>query len=232
MHKAWSRLDEVPYCFPMSSVKFWSHMGQKKSPILTRIWIFQTVIGLPRSGKNQGNSSLSESQGILLQVRDFCNFLSKSGKSQGFRLWSLSGHNPPPNEVAGGILVWLRSCMGNWVTIRYNFSHKHLCHNWLFNSLTSCVGSCYQTETAYQWVCGTGSWWVALTLRHSQLVHSTLLNHCPGALLVSILTSNKTWRTRNAMRSSNGDCEKTMQHFAMMSASDLFVWYMRSSMAS
>ena len=58
------------------------------------------------------------------------------------------------------------------------------------------------------------------------------LNHCPGALLVSILTSNKTWRTRNAVRSSNGDCEKTTQHFAMMSASDLFVGYMLSSMAS
>ena len=55
--------------------------------------------------------------------------------------------------------------------------------------------------------------------------------HCPGALLVSILTSNKTWRTRNAVRSSNGDCEKTTQHFAMMSASYLFVGYMRSSMA-
>ena len=41
-----------------------------------------------------------------------------------------------------------------------------------------------------------------------------------GALLVSILTSNKTWRTRNAVRSSNSDCEKTTQHFAMMSASD------------
>ena len=39
-----------------------------------------------------------------------------------------------------------------------------------------CVGSCYQTETAIQWVCGTGSWWVALTLRYSQLVHSTLSN--------------------------------------------------------
>ena len=56
--------------------------------------------------------------------------------------------------------------------------------------------------------------------------------HYPGALLVSILTSNKTWRTRNVVRSSNGDCEKTTQHFAMMSASDLFVGYMRSSMAS
>ena len=58
------------------------------------------------------------------------------------------------------------------------------------------------------------------------------ISHCPGALLVSILTSNKTWRTRNAVRSSNGDCEKTTQHFAMMSASDLFIGCMWSSMAS
>ena len=59
-----------------------------------------------------------------------------------------------------------------------------------------------------------------------------IMKHCPGALLASILTSNKTWRTRNTVRSSNGDCEKTTQHFAMMSASEFFVGYMRSSMAS
>ena len=59
-----------------------------------------------------------------------------------------------------------------------------------------------------------------------------VVTHCPGALLVSILMGNKTWRTRNAVRYSNGDCGKTMQHFAMMSASDFFVWYMRSSMGS
>ena len=57
------------------------------------------------------------------------------------------------------------------------------------------------------------------------LVALVALSHCPGALLVSILTSNKTWRTRNAVRSSDGDCEKTTQYFAMMSASDLFVGY-------
>ena len=27
------------------------------------------------------------------------------------------------------------------------------------------------------WVCGTGSWWVTLTLQYSQFVHSTLLNY-------------------------------------------------------
>ena len=67
-------------------------------------------------------------------------------------------------------------CPRHWVTICYKFSRKHPCHNWLFSSLTFCVGSCYQTETAIQWVCGTGSWWVALTLQYSQLVHSTLSN--------------------------------------------------------
>ena len=49
------------------------------------------------------------------------------------------------------------------------------------------------------------------------------LNHFPGALLVSILPSKKTWRTRNAARSSNDDCEKTTQHFAMMSESDFLL---------
>ena len=56
--------------------------------------------------------------------------------------------------------------------------------------------------------------------------------HCPGALLVSILTSNNTWRTRNAVKSLNDDYEKTTQHFAMMSASDLFIGYMRLLIAS
>ena len=57
-------------------------------------------------------------------------------------------------------------------------------------------------------------------------------NHCPGVLLISILASNKTWRTRNAARSANGDCGKITQYFAMISASHFFVCYMRSSMGS
>ena len=68
---------------------------------------------------------------------------------------------PLHNEVVGGgILVSLH--LSICLSIRPSVS------------LTSCVGSCYQTESANQWVCGTGSWWVALTLRYSQLVHSTL----------------------------------------------------------
>ena len=40
-HKAWSSIEEVPYCFSRSSVKFQDHTG-KKSPILTQIEHFQT----------------------------------------------------------------------------------------------------------------------------------------------------------------------------------------------
>ena len=29
MHKAWSNTEEVPYCFPRSSIKFQGHTGQK-----------------------------------------------------------------------------------------------------------------------------------------------------------------------------------------------------------
>ena len=29
MHKAWCSIEEVPYCFPMSSIKFQGHTGQK-----------------------------------------------------------------------------------------------------------------------------------------------------------------------------------------------------------
>ena len=40
MHKAWCSTEEVPYCFPRSSVKF---QGQKKTSILTQIGRFRTV---------------------------------------------------------------------------------------------------------------------------------------------------------------------------------------------
>ena len=44
MHKAWSSMEKVSYCFSRSSVKFQGHMGQKKSSILTLTECFQTVI--------------------------------------------------------------------------------------------------------------------------------------------------------------------------------------------
>ena len=42
MHKAWSDIEEVPYCFSRSSDKFQGHTEQK-SPILTRIDRFRTI---------------------------------------------------------------------------------------------------------------------------------------------------------------------------------------------
>ena len=41
MHKAWSSIEEVPYRFSTSSVKFQGHMGQNRSLILTRIERFR-----------------------------------------------------------------------------------------------------------------------------------------------------------------------------------------------
>ena len=42
MHKVWSNIEDVPYCFSRSSVKFQDHTRQK-SPILTRNGRFRTV---------------------------------------------------------------------------------------------------------------------------------------------------------------------------------------------
>ena len=42
MHKAWCCLEEVPYCFSRSCVKFQGHTAKKKS-ILTQIGRFRTV---------------------------------------------------------------------------------------------------------------------------------------------------------------------------------------------
>ena len=42
MHKAWSRIEEVPYCFSMSYVKFEGHMAKKNR----RFWPKLAVSGL------------------------------------------------------------------------------------------------------------------------------------------------------------------------------------------
>ena len=42
MHKTWSSIEEVPYCFSRLSIKFQGNMGQKKST-LTQIGRFRTV---------------------------------------------------------------------------------------------------------------------------------------------------------------------------------------------
>ena len=42
MQRAWCCLEEVPYCFSRSSIKFQGHTA-KKSSILTQIWRFRSV---------------------------------------------------------------------------------------------------------------------------------------------------------------------------------------------
>ena len=58
MHKAWSRIKDVPYCFSMSSVNFKVAQDKKKSPILTRIGRFRTVtpVWIHRWQRNDAHS--------------------------------------------------------------------------------------------------------------------------------------------------------------------------------
>ena len=107
----------------------------------------------------------------------FCPIWTKNRDVSKYDIYFLAATKQLYEWFGSSVRAWVVcELRRHWVTIRYKFARKHPCHNWLFNSLTSCGGNCYQTETANQWVCGTGSWWVALTLRYSQLVHSTLLN--------------------------------------------------------
>ena len=43
MHNSWSSMEEVPYCFSMSSVKLQGHTTKKNPSILTQIRRFRTV---------------------------------------------------------------------------------------------------------------------------------------------------------------------------------------------
>ena len=84
-----------------------------------------------------------------------------------------------------------------------NFLPKHLRHNWLFNSLTSGVGNCYQTETAINgsvvlgadespWPCSTPSWYTPLSwtiLSEQKNLHLFLSQH----ICVFSKTSVRAW---------------------------------------
>ena len=62
MHKAWSSIEEVPYCFPMSYVKFQGHTA-KKIVDFDPNWVFPDC-----------NSSLNPSNLPCLSHSDFCIF--------------------------------------------------------------------------------------------------------------------------------------------------------------
>ena len=72
MHKAWSSIEEVPYCFARSSVKFQNHTALKIvefDPIgrfrtVTPVWIHQWVRNAAQSFKQHRRGALSFSKVI------------------------------------------------------------------------------------------------------------------------------------------------------------------------
>ena len=65
MHKAWSSIEEVPYFFSRSSVKFQGHTVQKTS-ILTQIVRFQTLVWINWWLWNEAQSLKQHRRGALL----------------------------------------------------------------------------------------------------------------------------------------------------------------------
>ena len=57
-----------------------------------KVRYYRVAMVREKSGKIQSFSESGKSQGILMQVSEFCNLLSKSGKVREFRLCSLSIH--------------------------------------------------------------------------------------------------------------------------------------------
>ena len=102
--------------------------------------VFSALTWLPRSGKSQGNSSLSQRQGILLQVREFCcksgNFVicyKSQGKVRKFHLCCLSTHifHHLANYIWTRTKSWIRFSLKNHLPNDFfqNFISFHVLHN-------------------------------------------------------------------------------------------------------
>ena len=68
MHKAWSSIEEVPYCFSRLSLKFQGHTGHKNWRIFTQIERFWTVtpVLIHRWFWNDTQSLMQYRKGALL----------------------------------------------------------------------------------------------------------------------------------------------------------------------
>ena len=68
MHKAWSRIEEVPCCFLRLSVKLQGHTAKQKSSILTQIGHFRTVtpVWIHQWLRNDAQSLKYHRRGALL----------------------------------------------------------------------------------------------------------------------------------------------------------------------
>ena len=97
MHQAWCGIGEVPYCFSKSTVKFQGQTGQK-SPILTRIGRFQTVIPVlnHRWLRNNAESLKYHRRDVLLFFK-VIRQIPRSHRTQIRRFWpefGISGLEP------------------------------------------------------------------------------------------------------------------------------------------
>ena len=113
MHKAWSSIEEVSYCFSRSSVKFQGHMGQKTS-ILTQIGCFRTVtlVWIHWWLWNDAESLKQDRRGALLLFK-VIHQISRSHRTKNCRFW-------PELSIFG---LWLQFEF----THGYEMMHKAWC---------------------------------------------------------------------------------------------------------
>ena len=152
--------------------------------------------------------------------------------------------------------LWITgsSCMNVSCTSTEKWHHLTYSSPWIFDSSTvllsaSRSGSLLTMSFDFIQNHVFARWWYypSHKLGYHQIIGITSTSSCSNSascrtvtmwscytvpLLVSILTSYKTLRTRNAVGSWNTDCGKTMQHFCHDVSEWFFVWCMRSSMGS
>ena len=87
MHKAWSSIKEVPFCFSRSPVKFPGPTRQKKSPILTQIGRFRPYDAMWRE----------RTWSTLFQVMSCCLMASQYLNECGLILSEVLWHSPQGN---------------------------------------------------------------------------------------------------------------------------------------
>ena len=95
MHKAWSSIEEVPYCFFKVICQILRSQGTKKTLILTQIWRFWTVtpVWIQWSLWNDVQSLKQHRIGALLFFKVICRISSSHG-TKNCRFWpelSVSG---------------------------------------------------------------------------------------------------------------------------------------------
>ena len=94
MHKAWCCLEEVPYCFSRSPVKFQGHTVNKL-PILTHIGRFRTV-SMHQWLWNDVQSLKQHRRGAILFFKVICQF-SRSRGTKNRQFW-------PESSISGLLL--------------------------------------------------------------------------------------------------------------------------------